>query len=212
MAPRRKPRAMSRRKRAVLIGVALIGTALLIWLDRGAIAPLRSPPPTAGRRVAEVDRSRYHGRTFPVARVVDGDTLHLAVPDGAEPDTKVRLLGIDAPEMGGWGDERRYYAEEATDCAEHLAEGRPVTVYLDEQAGSRGKYGRLLAYLELPDGTILNEQLVLEGCAYADLRFRHSHFHKYKQLEASARALGKGLWPNVTPERTPHWRQEMLAE
>jgi micrococcal nuclease len=158
------------------------------------------------------DLSRYHGRTFLVVRVVDGDTLHLGVPDASDTTTRVRLVGVDAPELGGGNRERMYFGAEAAACAERLAMGKRVTVYFDEQAGSRDRYGRLLAYVELPDGKFLNEQLLLEGYTYADTRFRHSYYQKYQQLEASARALKGGLWAGVTPEQMPPWLQRRQAE
>ncbi|OHB64294.1 MAG: hypothetical protein A2Y77_05535 [Planctomycetes bacterium RBG_13_62_9] len=213
MARRRKSRrALSRRKRAVLIGICLIGTAFLVWLDRdtGSLGWLDSPTPH--RREAAADLARYHGQRFAVARVVDGDTLHLAVADPPDEVTKVRLLGIDAPETGTGGGDRMYFAEEATTSARRLALGQEVGVYLDERAGSRDRYERLLAYIELPDGRFLNEVLLFGGYAYADRRFRHSYFQKYQQLEAGARALGEGLWKNVKPEQMPSWLQRELSK
>ena len=103
-----------------------------------------------------------------------------------------------------------YYAEEATAFARRLALGKEVRVYLDERAGSRDRYQRLLAYFELPDGKFLNEELLSEGYAYADRRFKHSYYQKYLQLEASARSLGKGLWKDVRPEQMPPWLQKQL--
>ncbi|MEN6428197.1 MAG: thermonuclease family protein [Phycisphaerales bacterium] len=198
---------MSRRKRAVLIGISLIGTALAIWLDRGLVAPKWPGLLTPYRQTDADDQARYGGRSFPVVRVVDGDTLHLDIADSTGEVTKVRLVGIDAPEMGWGSGERMYYAEEATEFAEQSALGRQVTVYLDPQAGSRDRYERLLAYIQLPDGRFLNEELLSEGFAYADLRFKHGYYQKYRQLEASARTLQKGLWAHVKPEQMPAWRQ-----
>lgn len=152
--------------------------------------------------------ARYHDRSFPVVRIVDGDTLHLDAPDSADATTTVRLIGIDAPEMGGSGKERMYYAEEATIFARRLALGQRVTVYLDQQAGSRDRYGRLLAYLQLPDRRFLNEELLSEGFAYADLRFKHGYYQKYQHLEAGAKAIKQGLWAHVQPEQMPTWRQK----
>jgi micrococcal nuclease len=154
------------------------------------------------------DFARYHGRSFRVVHVVDGDTLHLGVPDASGLVTKVRLLGIDTPELGDTGREPMYFGREAVAFARGLALGRQITIYLDERAGSRDRYDRLLAYAELPDGRFLNEQLLFEGYAYADLRFRHSYYQKYQQLEASARALKQGLWAHVTRAQMPPWRQK----
>ena len=86
-----------------------------------------------------------------------------------------------------------------------LALGEQVTVYLDEGNRTRGYYGRLLAYIQLPDKSFLNEVLVAEGFAYADLRFRHSFYYKYQNLQASARRQKKGLWPKVNYEQLPEW-------
>jgi endonuclease YncB( thermonuclease family) len=207
---RRSNRALSRRQRAILVGLGLIATALLAWLDRYGISLPGPGPSTSRQQTLATDLARYHGRSFEVVRVVDGDTLHLGTPDLGGDSTKVRLLGIDAPEMGTNRSERMYFAEEATASAKRLALGQTVRVYLDERAGSRDRYQRLLAYIELPDGKFLNEELLSEGYAYADRRFRHSYYQKYLQLEAGARSLGKGLWKDVTPEQMPPWLQKRL--
>jgi micrococcal nuclease len=171
------------------------------------VAPQWSRPSASRGQTFAADFARYHGRQSPVVRVVDGDTLHLGVPDVSGPVTKVRLLGMDAPELGVGGKEPMYFGREAAAFTKQLALGADVTVYLDEKARSRDRYGRLLAYIELPDGRFLNEQLLLDGYAYADRRFRHGYYQKYQQLEASARALKAGLWAHVTPAQMPPWRQ-----
>lgn len=208
----RKTRAISRRKRAVLIGSCLIGTAFLIWLDHDVVAPQWLDAPARSAQAVRTDLARYHGKSFPVVRVVDGDTLHLAAPDSTETVTKVRLLGIDAPETGTHATDRMYFAKEATAFTQRLVCGREVTVYLDDRSESRDRYGRLLAYIELTDGSFLNEDLLLEGRAYADLRFRHSYYQKYQQLEASARALRAGLWADVEADQLPPWLQRMRPD
>ncbi len=205
---RRSNRAISRRARAVLIALSLIGTALLVWLDHNGMAPRGSGRSSSREQTFATDAAHYQGLQFRVTRVVDGDTLHLAAPDQGRETTKVRLLGIDAPEMGTGKNDRMYFAEEATAFAKRLALDKDVSVYLDERAGSRDRYGRLLAYIELPDGRFLNEELLSEGYVYADQRFRHSYYQKYLQLEAAARSGRRGLWQNVKPEQMPPWLQK----
>jgi micrococcal nuclease len=209
---RRSNRAISRRTRAVLVILSLIGTALLVWLDQDVIAPRRSGPSGSRSQTFATDSASYHAGKFLVVRVVDGDTLHLDAPDLGSDSTKVRLIGIDAPEMGTNRSERMYFAEEATALAKRLALGKEVGVYLDERAGSRDRYQRLLAYIELPDGKFLNEELLARGCVYADRRFKHSYYQKYLQLEASARALKQGLWKNVTQKQMPPWLQKRESQ
>jgi endonuclease YncB( thermonuclease family) len=202
----------SRRKRAVAVGIALIAAALLVELDRGLVGPQWARRFSSRGQTTSADLARYDRGAFAVVRVVDGDTVHLDAPDRGGPTTKVRLLGIDAPEMGSSRAERMYFAEEATARARTLALNKVVTVHLDERAGSRDKYDRLLAYLELPDGTFVNEDLLSGGYVYADLRFRHSYYNKYKQLESAARALKHGLWAHITADQFPPWRRERLSE
>ena len=60
---------------------------------------------------------------------------------------------------------------------------------------------RLLAYIELPDGRFLNEELLSEGFAYADLRFRHSYYQKYQQLEAAPAPSRKVYGRTSRPSR-----------
>ncbi len=145
--------------------------------------------------LATDDLHRFDGRTFTVQRVVDGDTLVLDAPDGNRGTTRVRLWAIDAPELGR-PDENRP-AEPLADAAKarliELAEGRPVTFEL-EPSRVRDRYGRVLAFLELDDGTVLNERLVLEGLARADGRWPHRHLERYETLERAARKQKKGIW------------------
>jgi len=166
----------------------------------------------APQHAAAADKARYHGKPFRVLAIMDGDTVEVDAPDGRSAATRVRLLGIDAPEMNYEDHRPACFAEEATAFARKLIAGKRVTVHLDETERTRCNYGRLLAYLELDDGTVLNELLLAEGYAYADLRFKHSYFHRYGQLEASARALRKGLWAKVTRDDLPDWLQRMRPD
>ncbi|MBN2129504.1 MAG: thermonuclease family protein [Sedimentisphaerales bacterium] len=181
-------------------------------LDRGFVYPK-----WAGRFGAPADGPaedfrRYHGQTVSVVRVVDGDTLHIDVPGDGSLTEKVRLLGIDAPEMAAAESEPRHFALESAEAARQLVGGRKIALYLDERHATRGKYGRLLAYVELPDGTLLNEWLISHGYAYADQRFQHSYYQKYRQLEAAARARNRGLWARVRREDLPDWLRRIRPD
>ena len=202
------PRVLGRRQRTALKGFALIGAVLLIWLDRQVVWPHRTSRAPSSAQVATSDWAGYDARSAAVTRVVDGDTLHIDIPDRDDSKTKVRLLGIDAPEMGTSSQPAMYYAREATAFLKRLTLDKEVRVHLDRQAGSQDKYGRLLAYIELPDGRFANEVLLSEGYVYADRRFRHGYSQKYLHLEATARSLHNGLWAHVTRNQLPSWLQE----
>jgi len=196
--------AMSRQRRTVVIVVCVLAAGAAVWLDRGAGSGLRR---TIVRRWPRDDVEKYEGRRFLVVNIVDGDTLDIDIADGEYEHTRVRLLGIDTPETGGGKGEEMYYGPEATEFAEELALGKEVTVILDEKSPTRDRYGRLLAHLELEDGRSVNEELVGEGFAYADLRFANDRFEKYVGLQDKARAGKKGLWKEVTKKQLPKWLQ-----
>jgi len=198
---------MSRRRRSVVFGLCLVLIAVFIWLDHTTVEhKLQSRPKSEGRLRAR-DFEKYDGEIFTVVNIVDGDTIDIDVPDGKYDHTRIRLWGVDTPETKHPEKGVMYFGPEAAEFTKELTLGKKIVVYLEEHR-TRGYYGRLLAYVQLPDKSFLNEVLLSEGFAYADLRFRHSLYHKYKQLEAAARSQKKGLWPDVTREQLPEWLQK----
>ncbi len=191
---------MSRQRRNCIFVLCLLLAALFIWLDH-------SPVRGKWRRQPD-DFEKYHDKTFNVVKIIDGDTFDINVPDGDYDYTRIRLLGVDTPETKNPKLGVMYFGPEASEFTRKLTFEKPVQVYLDKKR-TRGYYGRLLAYVRLADGRVLNEVLLNEGFAYADLRFRHHFYNKYPQLEASARSQTKGLWEKVTREQLPEWLQRM---
>lgn len=154
------------------------------------------------------DGFTYHGKKFTVVNIVDGDTLDIDYPDGDKDFTRIRLLGVDTPETKHPRIPVMYYGPEATAFVEQLAGSRKVTIVLDPTKPTRGKYGRLLAYIYLPDGRCLNEELILDGFAYAYLPYRHQHSDLYLVMQLQAMTQKKGLWANVTRKQLPQWLQD----
>jgi micrococcal nuclease len=198
--------AMSRRRRSAIFVLCLLTVFVFIWLDHSLIRRRWQAHPKSEEQAKAYDFEKYHKKTFTVINAVDGDTIDIDIANGEYEHSRIRLWGIDTPESKSPKYGVMYFGPEAADFTTKLALGKQVTVYLEEHR-TRGYYGRLLAYVQLPDGRFLNEVLLTEGFAYADLRFRHSFYHKYPKLEASARSQKKGLWPDVTREQLPQWLQ-----
>lgn len=200
--------AMSRQRRSAILTLSVLLIAVLVWLDHSTVEHKLQHRPKSEGRLRARDFEKYHGKIFAVVNVVDGDTIDINIADGEYDHTRIRLWGIDTPETKNPETGVMYFGPEAAEFTKNLSYGKKVTIYLDEDNRTRDKYSRLLAYVKLPDERFLNEVLLSEGFAYADWRFRHSLYHKYKQLESTARSQKKGLWPKVTPEQMPEWRQE----
>ena len=135
-----------------------------------------------------------------VKRVVDGDTLQLVNGE------RVRLIGIDTPEMHEssklYRDSQRSgrdvfaikeLGRRAFEFTKKLVEGKRVSLEFDVE--KHDKYGRILAYVYLKDGTFVNAEIVKQGYAslmtipanvkYADL---------FRRLYQEARMNKRGLW------------------
>lgn len=121
-----------------------------------------------------------------VTRVVDGDTLVL---DGGE---RVRLIGVDTPELHAERPAVRRLAQAAKEFSESMAEGRRVRLEYGSQR--RDRYGRTLAYVYVEDGRMLNREIVRQGYGYAYTRFPFRYQEEFRRLQREAREGNRGLW------------------
>lgn len=152
------------------------------------------------------DFAKFDSKTFRVIYIVDGDTLDINIPDGKYPKTRIRLLGIDTPETKNPRMKQpMHYGQEATNFVKHLAFNKNITVHLDTVSPTRDRYGRLLAYLQLEDGTNINEQIVKQGYGYADPRFANSKMKSFMKAQDTAIKSKVGLWQNIQPNQLPSW-------
>jgi len=124
-------------------------------------------------------------------RVFDADTILVQLPGGDH--ERVRLLGVDAPEVKGYRDAEPG-GEEAKARARELLGSGPVRLEADGTADERDGYQRLLRYVHLPDGRDLGRTLIEEGYARAYRRFTYSRKKEYLALESQAREERRGLW------------------
>lgn len=139
------------------------------------------PPASAGR-------SR---REAVVAKVIDGDTLEIS---GGE---RVRLIGVDTPETRHPRKPQQYFGKQATYFTRRMAEGRKVVLEVDpanSRRGHRDRYGRTLAYVYLPDGRLLNREIIAQGYGFAYTRFPFARMEAFRAAQLEARGAKRGLW------------------
>jgi len=137
-------------------------------------------------------------------KVVDGDTLRVEHQGRIE---SIRLIGIDTPESrvnkkaqkdaARSGEDIKKIislGQEATRYVKILVKpGDPIRVEFDRQI--RDKYGRLLGYVYLPGGKMLNEEIVKAG--YANLMTyppNVKYEEKFLRAYREARENNRGLW------------------
>jgi micrococcal nuclease len=126
-----------------------------------------------------------------VVRVVDGDTIRVALASGEE---RVRYIGVDAPESVKPGAPVECFAKRASAFNERLVAGERVKLVRDVE--ERDRYGRLLAYVyRARDGLFVNAELVRRGYAtVATFPPNVAHERELRRLAKRARLSGRGLW------------------
>jgi micrococcal nuclease len=146
-------------KRLISSVLPIAALVWLTWTSTSHAAPHEKRPDLQGR----------------VVSVTDGDTVVLQISSKRE---RVRLIGIDTPESK-YNPRSRKQADQnhlvvdqvvrlgklaAAHTQKLLPVGTPVRVEFDLE--QRDRYGRLLAYLWLPNGTMVNEEIISSGFAY----------------------------------------------
>lgn len=153
---------------------------------RGHRAP-RSPRPARGRI-----------ETGTVLFVPDGDTLALDPDRGGRVRLRVRLIGIDAPDVSetfGW--RARHFLRHV------LPEGTPVGYEYDKRR--EDKFGRRLMYVFAPSGWLVNQLMVERGKAVTAIdppegaRSNDLYAHRLQSGEAWARGHALGMWRSCLP-------------
>tara|TARA_R100000030_G_scaffold92009_1_gene77373 strand:+ start:233 stop:682 length:450 start_codon:yes stop_codon:yes gene_type:complete len=119
-------------------------------------------------------KSCYNFRVVKINRVVDGDTIDVTIDLGFDLSKKerVRVAGVDTPEKRTRDLEEKALGKDATNWLKEKLEGAVAgdddLIIRTELVGGVGKYGRLLGWLYIGDGTVsLNEKMIEEGYAWA---------------------------------------------
>ena len=179
---------MKIRKKLKLIQIIVLTAAVAFYVGSRFLSVTGKAGAVAKREMSFVERA------------VDGDTLKLS--DGR----RVRLIGVDTPELHYseklLRDSQRTHKDiktiqafgaKAADFTRKLCERKPVRIETDVR--KLDKYGRLLAYIYLEDGTFVNAKILEEGYGQVmtippDVKYA-DYFLK---LEREARENRKGLW------------------
>lgn len=136
------------------------------------------------------DNQSPTGIRVKVNRVIDGDTFEIINRGQKE---RVRLIGMDTPESVKPGEKAEPWGVEAGRYTKNLIENRMVRLEFDVQKQDR--YGRLLAYVYLEDGTLLNARLLEEGLAVVfTVPPNVKMADNFLEIQRQARAGKKGIW------------------
>ena len=187
------------RRRLVAV-LVLLAMALVVAGCEGFVEGVGGGSGGAGGAPADLSTSEAERAAWPdapkdavpakVQRVSDGDTFVATVMGRRE---RIRVIGVDTPESAAPNQPDEPYGEEASDFAKLYLDGE--TVRLAGDAEPRDRYGRMLAYVWLEDGTFWNALLVAEGYAQQlTIPPNVTYERLFRRLAAEARREDRGLW------------------
>ena len=152
-----------------------------------------------GAMVPPNRKSCYNFRVVEINRVLDGDTIDVTIDLGFDlfKKERVRVAGVDTPEKRTRDLEEKALGIDATNWLKEKLEGALAgdddLVIRTELVGGVGKYGRLLGWLYLGDGSLsLNEQMIEEGYAWAyDGGTKQKDFEELREIRRSFGTLSE---------------------
>lgn len=171
------PPKISRRRRKAITTLA-VGLLLLVGRQWGWFeTPKRQPPPEPGY---------YH-----VIQILDGDTLSVNMNGGEE---TIRLIGVDTPETHHPRKAVECFGKAASKFTSEVVGQNSVRLEADPLSTNRDRYDRLLRYVYLPDGLLVNLEIINSGYGFAYTHFPFTKSDIFKAAELLAKEEGRGLW------------------
>ncbi len=160
--------------------LSLVGLLIALALSRIA--------PQAQQQLFDLQPGEYRVREY-----YDGDTIGVDMNGRLE---KIRMIGVDTPETHHPKKPVQCFGQAASDFTKHVIteQGSAVRLTADPLSSNRDRYDRLLRYVYLRDGTLLNQRLIESGYGFAYTQFIFSKSEDFRAAEKLARETDRGLW------------------
>lgn len=176
------------RRQLIRLAISLIVAGVLFVAQRyGWIEP-------ASNQAMQVQPGLYR-----VLRAEDGDTLTVDMNGVQE---RVRLIGVDTPETQDPRVPVQCFGVAASDFTKNLVGYGPVRLEADPTNQNRDRYNRLLRYVYLSDGRLVNAEIIRAGYGFAYTLFPFEKMEEFRRLELDAREQLRGLWSSCDINET----------
>lgn len=133
---------------------------------------------------------------YKVHQFDDGDTITVDM-DGIK--EKVRFVGVDTPETHDPRKAVQCFGYAAADYTKNLIGTNAIRLESDPLSSNRDRYNRLLRYIYLTDGTLVNKEIIVQGYGFAYIGFPFTKSDDFVNAQVIAKKENKGLWANCTP-------------
>ncbi|MGZ6004682.1 MAG: thermonuclease family protein [Candidatus Saccharimonadales bacterium] len=133
---------------------------------------------------------------YHVVEFVDGDTI---VVNMAGSNETLRFIGVDTPETHDPRKAVQCFGQAAAKFTKDLIGSNDVRLASDPLSTNRDRYNRLLRYIYLPDGRLVNAEIIKQGYGFAYLGFPFTKSDEFHHYELDARQANRGLWSACHP-------------
>lgn len=140
---------------------------------------------------AKISDAFKNSGTYTVATFYDGDTFGILMNGKEE---KIRLIGVDTPETHHPDIAAQCFGEKASNFTKELVGSQRIRLEADPMGTNRDRYDRLLRYAYLPDGRLVNAEIIKQGYGFAYTSFPFTKIDEFKSYQDTAQAAKIGLW------------------
>jgi micrococcal nuclease len=160
----------------------------------------------AGKQAAQQTAAGNPG-LYSINHFVDGDTIAVTMSGKSQ---SVRMIGVDTPETHKPNTPVQCYGPAAAAFTKTIIGSQQVRLEADSKSTNRDRYNRLLRYVYLPDGRLVEAELIKGGYGFAYTEFPFTKSAEFVQYQVQAKAANKGLWGNCQPfqENSGRWQTE----
>ncbi len=180
---------LKRGQRQIISLVIILLVSLLGWASNRY-------PSVFGKFAAELPTGSYH-----VTQFNDGDTIQVDMNGKTE---TVRFIGVDTPETHDPRKPVQCFGQAASTFTKDLIGDQPVRLQADPLSTNRDRYNRLLRYVYLPDGRLVQAEIIKDGYGFAYTSFPFTKSIEFRKYQEQARIQNKGLWGGCQPVPNEH--------
>ena len=127
----------------------------------------------------------------------DGDTISVQMDDKIE---TVRFIGVDTPETHDPRKAVQCFGMAAADFTKQLIGNQAVRLEADPLSSNRDRYNRLLRYVYVPDGRLVQAEIIRQGYGFAYTSFPFTKSEEFSTYQREAREQNRGLWSSCEPK------------
>ena len=128
---------------------------------------------------------------YTVVEVNDGDTIVVDMNGRRE---TIRMIGVDTPETHRPETPVQCFGPQASTYTKNLLSGVKVRLSADPLNTNRDRYDRLLRYVYLPDGQLVQSDLIRKGYGFSYTQFPFGRAIEFDRYERQAKDSKMGLW------------------